>query len=259
MIEPRFDDEIVRHGVHQLHAGQLPAGAVLFTWVAHGDVVVHCAGDLREKARQLAGADDEQSPARTVDGGQHALIELLGGAGRHDVERDGAGGEVEAARQQFVTVQALQQFGDGAGAREWFDGQLNGAAAGQAEAVRFVGGDAVADQLRGAACDAVLAHALDQVVLDAAAGDGSDYAAIVADGQQRADRTRAGAPGLDDGDELAAVTGVDPRGGGLEYFQVDAVHGSAILEEWIKTMMWMILEMTAHRSSGACSSCCSSR
>ena len=53
----------------------------------------------------------------------------------------------------------------------------------------------------------------------------ADYAAVVADGEGGADRARARSPGLDHGDQLAAVTGGDPCGRGLENFEVDAVHG----------------------------------
>ncbi len=36
---------------------------------------------------------------------------------------------------------------------------------------------------------------------------------------------RAGTPGLDDRDQLAALAAVDPGGAGFQYFEVDAVHG----------------------------------
>src|SRR5262249_42791681 len=69
-----------------------------------------------------------------------------------------------------------------------------------------------------------VAHALDKVVLDAAAGDGTDHAAIVANRQGGADGTGAGAPGLDDSDKLTAVARRDPGGAGFQYFEGDAIH-----------------------------------
>ena len=44
-----------------------------------------------------------------------------------------------------------------------------------------------------------------------------------------ADRAWAGAPGLDDGDQLGAVAGGDPGGAGFAYFEVYAVHGAFLL------------------------------
>jgi hypothetical protein len=93
------------------------------------------------------------------------------------------------------------------------------------QAVRLVGADAVADDFGPGAGDAVPAHLLDQVVLDAAAGHRPDHAAVGADRQRGADRPRARAPGLDDGDQLARQALGDPARGGFQNFKVYAVHG----------------------------------
>ncbi|MNN73149.1 hypothetical protein D3C81_1892400 [compost metagenome] len=70
------------------------------------------------------------------------------------------------------------------------------------------------------------AHGVDQVIFDAAARDGTDHRAIVADGQGGAHGAGAGTPRLDDGDEFAAVAGGQPGGAGFQNFKVDAVHGA---------------------------------
>ena len=49
--------------------------------------------------------------------------------------------------------------------------------------------------------------------------------AIFADTKRRAFRTRAGAPGLDDGDHFALLAGGDPVGTGFQDFEINAVHG----------------------------------
>ena len=69
-----------------------------------------------------------------------------------------------------------------------------------------------------------VAHAVDQVVLDAAAGDRADDQAVVAHRQQRAGRARRRAPGLDDGDEPDRVARGVPVAGLREHLQIEAVH-----------------------------------
>src|SRR5471032_1825368 len=202
----------------------MPAGAVFFARVADDDVVVHRDGDLRQEARQLAGAYDQQAPARSMQRHHLPFIHLHHGAVGRLRQFDRAAVQVQRALHQLMALQPFQQLCDAAVRGQRFNGQFDGAAAGQAEAVRLVGADAVADDFRHAALDAVRAHVGDQVVLDAAARDGTYDAAVVADGQRGADRARTGTPGLDDGDQLAAVAGGDPVGAGFQYFEVDAVH-----------------------------------
>src|SRR5450830_1120768 len=128
-----------------------------------------------------------------------------------------------------MALQPQQQFINAAAFRQRFDRQFNRAAARQAETVRIVGGNAVADDFGYVAADAVVAHAGDQVIFNAAARDRADHRAIFANGQRGADGARAGTPGLDDGDQLTAAPGRDPRGAGFQYFEVDRVHEWNIL------------------------------
>ncbi len=234
-IEARFDDEVVGHRMHQVDAGYVPVGAVFLARVADDDAVIHAAGYLRQEARQGAGADDEQAPARAVERVQRFAFDAQHGARSGGRERHRAAVQVDAAFQQFAAFEPVQQFADAAGGRQGFDRQLDGAAAGQAEAVGVVGADAVADDVRhGVRGDTLGAHVLDQVVLDAAAGDRADHAAIVAHGEGGADGARARAPGLDHRDQFAAVARGDPAGGGFQYVEVEAIHGSGGWRCWVR-------------------------
>lgn len=191
-IEPGFDHEVVRHRVHQLCAGEVPVGAVFLARVADDHAVIHCGGHLREEARQRPGADDEQAPARPVNGVQDFVLEAQHGARMGARQGDGAAAQVEPAFEQLSAFKALQEFAQAAVQAQGFDRQFDRAAAGQTEAVGVVGADAVADDVRARiGCDAPGAYVLDQVVLDATAGDGTDHAPIVAHGQGGADRARA--------------------------------------------------------------------
>ena len=147
-VQLRFEHQVVGHHVHQRDAGQLPAAAVFFARVAHGDVVIHRGGDLRDEARQLAGADDEQAPARAVHGAQHAAVDVL--ARRPARRSTGVTAPLRRSSRRATSSwrsEPRQQLADAAGGRQRLDRQFDGAAAGQAEAVRLVGADAVADDL----------------------------------------------------------------------------------------------------------------
>ena len=83
----------------------------------------------------------------------------------------------------------FQQFGDTALRRQRLDRQLDSAAAGQAETMRFLGGDVIGDNLRHAMADALLTYLRAQVILDATSRHRPDHIAIA--------RYRPFGPGLD--------------------------------------------------------------
>ena len=56
--------------------GEVPAVGVLLARIDHQHVVVEHARHLGEIARELAGADEQQAPARAVHGGQHLAVEF---------------------------------------------------------------------------------------------------------------------------------------------------------------------------------------
>ena len=136
----------------------------------------------------------------------------------------GAGLEVEHPRDQLVPARcarAPSSIQPKSSQRLLHQAQV--AAAGQAEAGRFLLGHAVGDERR-LADPLALAHAVDQVVLDAAAGDRAGDLAVVAHRQQGAGRARRRAPGLDDGDEPDRAALATPVAGLREHLQIEAVH-----------------------------------
>ena len=108
--------------------------------------------------------------------------------------------ELQRARHQFVPRGARQHLVDPVDGEQRLLHQAQVAAAGQAEARRLFLGDAVGDE-RGLVDTLAVAHALDQVVLDAAARHRADHQAVAAQAQQRAGRARRRAPGFDDRDQ----------------------------------------------------------
>ena len=56
--------------------GEVPAGGVFLARIDHHHVVVEHARHLGEVARELAGADQHQAPARAVHRREHAAVEL---------------------------------------------------------------------------------------------------------------------------------------------------------------------------------------
>src|SRR6185436_17139572 len=71
-------------------------------------------------------------------------------------------------------------------------------------------------------------RAVDDVVLDAPAGNRADNEAVVADRKHGALGAWRAAPRLDDGHEQHAAAAVEPLGAALEYFEIDTVHGRCV-------------------------------
>jgi hypothetical protein len=84
-------------------------------------------------------------------------------------------------------------------------------------------GDAIGDE-RGLGHPFALAHPLDQVILDTAAGHRAHDLSILTDREQRTGRTGGRAPGLDDGDQPDGASLGMPGAGLSKHQQVETVH-----------------------------------
>jgi hypothetical protein len=141
------------------------------------------------------------------------------------LERGLAGIHLEPAQHQLLLADRFEQRVDRARLADGLEHDLQRSAARQAPARRVLIGDAVSDELRLVRRNLAALHLVDQVVLDAPAGDRAGDLPIVADRDHRADRARRRAPGLDDRAERYAVSRLAPRFGAAEDFDVYAVHG----------------------------------
>jgi hypothetical protein len=151
--------------------------------------------------------------------------EHVGLAGR--LQRHRAARQVQHAAHHLAARQRGEQLGQAGGRGHRLEHQLQRAAAGQAEALRLLGADAVLHHLGRVERERAVAHLGDEVVLDAAAGDRAGDAAVVAHRHRRAHRARRRAPGAGDGAEHRAVAGLVPVLHLLQHAQVNVVHGFA--------------------------------
>ena len=133
--------------------------------------------------------------------------------------------QIELAAHALARREQRQQLGDARARGHRLEHQFHRAAAGQAEALRLLGADAVAHDL-GTPLERqrALAHLLDQVVLDAAAGDGAGDDAVAAHRDHRADRPRRRAPGAHHGAEHRALPRFEPGRDLAQHIQIDVVH-----------------------------------
>ncbi|MFO0001282.1 MAG: hypothetical protein ACK559_09135, partial [bacterium] len=172
---------IVGHRAHEFDAGHVPAEHVFLARVADGHAVVERARHLGDLALQLAGANDEQPPQRTVDGLQHLAVEAKDGVARAGRERDRTGAHVERAHRELAPVarrdQLLEHGKPGLG--DWLDDDGQPPAAGQSEPLGLLAGDAV-DQLLRCGRGAGAGELRDHVVLDTTARYRSRDHAVVA-------------------------------------------------------------------------------
>ena len=136
---------------------------------------------------------------------------------------------VEKARHQLVAADDLEQLAELRLGRDRLEHELQRAAAGQVEALRLLGGHAVGQRRRLALRQRVVAHLVDHVVLDAAAGHRAHHVAVVADDQHRAHRAGRGAPRAHHRRERGAAAFVLPGLRGPQHFEIDTVHRTALL------------------------------
>ncbi len=197
LVELHVGHGIVRHGAHHGDAGNVPGLGIFLARIAYGHLEAQADGDLAQIFRQLPGADHQHAVARPVDGEQGGAVEGQAVGGQGGPERGAAACHVERARHQLAALHGFQQFVKVAGGAERLGHQFDGAAAGQAEAVRFLGADAVLDGFGVRAGNAFAPYPVDEVVLDAAARDRAHHQAVVAHRQHRAFGPGRGAPGPD--------------------------------------------------------------
>ena len=106
---------------------------VFLARIAYGDLVIERLRHLREKARQLAAADDQQPPAGPVHALQRFAVEceqVLPVAG---TSASPPVSHIEQAHDQLVPLDALQELFDPALRRYRLEHELQRAAARQAE------------------------------------------------------------------------------------------------------------------------------
>ena len=181
---------IVGHAGYEAGVLGLEAGGVLLTRVAHQHLVAQGRRHRAEVLRQLPGADDQQAPTRAVVGdevgvSQFELVRFPRGLQLHL-----ARGQGQAAAYALPGLQLLQQLVQPGMRLHKFQHQLDQAAAGQAEAVRGLGVDAVANHLRHARGQRARLGLGDQVVLDAAPRDTAGHQAVIPDGHAGTRRAR---------------------------------------------------------------------
>ena len=179
---------VVGHAAVERHAGDVPARGVLLARIHHGDVVIQHVRHFGEVLRKLPGADQHQAPARAVHRGERLAVELEHVLPAAGLLRHLAGGHVQAPAHQLLLADGGEQRLDAAFLRDRLQHQLQGAAAGQAPARRFLVGHPIGHPLR--QVGSLRLYLFDQVILDAAAGDRAHHLAVVADHDQRAHRAR---------------------------------------------------------------------
>ena len=75
-IHVQRGDHIVGHAAIDLHRGHVPAAVVLLARVDHHHLIIEHARHFRQVTRELAGADQDQPPARPVHGTQDLAVEF---------------------------------------------------------------------------------------------------------------------------------------------------------------------------------------
>ena len=110
-------DHVVGHAALERHARNVPAAGVLLARVDHQHVVIEHVRHLGEVARQLAGADQHQAPARPVHRGEHLAVEferVLPGPG---LQRHAAAVHLQAAAHQLLLRDRLEQLAEARSSR----------------------------------------------------------------------------------------------------------------------------------------------
>jgi hypothetical protein len=180
---------------------------------------------------KLAGADQEHAVLGAEGVGELGVVhlELVGGGGFGELH--GARCERHRALHEPAFFEFGHQGVERSGVGVVFEQQFERAAAGQAEAVRLVGGDAVLHQRGRRAQGHVFAVAVrvavarDQVVLDAAARDRTHHRAVIGQRHDRADRPRRRAPGAHHRGQERALAGLPPVAQRAQHHDIEIFHG----------------------------------
>ena len=116
----------------------------------------------------------------------------------------GAGRHVERAGDELTGFHGAQQGVDSAGSVQRLQHELQRATARQPKAMRFFSADAVFDGFGLGVMQAFAAHAVDEVVFNAAARDRADDDTVIAQREHRAFGPRRRTPRFDYRDEQHA-------------------------------------------------------
>src|SRR5581483_1385694 len=170
-IEIHCHHHVVGHTAIERHAFDIPAIRIFLARIADRHVVVERLRHLCNVLGKLPSANDEQAPSRTVDGAQPSAIEVqdirTGGA----LQRHLSGIDLQGARHQLVAFYPFQKLWQFRLRGDRLQNKLELAAAGQAKALRLIFGDAVNREFRLVDGKRFGADLVNQVVLDAAAGN----------------------------------------------------------------------------------------
>ena len=225
-------DHVVRHVGQHGGAGDVPGAAVFLARIAHRHREAAEQRHGRQVFRQLSGAD-QQHPVFGSEGVDDFLVAGLE-ARRHRSRRQprGAIRKAHGPLHQLAAFERLDQLRQAGWVRVVFEQQFQRAATRQAKTMGLVGGDAVLHESRRTGRNPVpgflrrvgLREAVDQVVLDAAAGDGADHGAVFAQRHDRADRPRRRAPGAHHGRHQRALARHTPVAQRAQHHHVEVFH-----------------------------------
>ncbi len=162
---------------------------MLLARVAHRHGKAAELGHRRQVLAELAGAYQQHAVLGAEDIDQQAVAQRQLPRSLCGAERHLPVGQAHRPPHHSALLQFLHEIVQRRRVGVEFQQQLEGPAAGRAEAVGLVGGHAVRDETRRAAADArpVLC---DQIIFDAAAADGPHDAAVFGQCQDRAGRPR---------------------------------------------------------------------
>ena len=167
--------------------------------------------NLADRIAALTGAEDSAT-LRAIEADVAALLGWTGEAFRH-VKPPAFTASLDATRREIVT-------------RSWVGSgrspgsSSNTSAGGSTSSATSVPAMRSRMAATGVAIDrriALLVEREREVVFDATARHRTDHHAVAADRRQRADRTRRGTPGPDDGGEHHAMAAGDPVAGGADH------------------------------------------
>ncbi len=211
---------------------EVPAVGVLAARVAHGDMVIERLRHLREIPAHLRRADEEQPPARPMHRLQYLAVELEQVRPFARLDAHLARVHVEKASGKLVALDDGKQILELRFRSDRLENDLQRTAAGKPEARRLLLRDAVGRDLGFRSRERLALHLVDEVVLDAAAGNRAHDLTIVANDEHRSDRPRSGAPGMNDRAQGGAVARFAPFQGAAHHFQIDTIHGNSLLRKY---------------------------
>src|SRR5688500_3740828 len=113
-VEIELAYHVVGHAHVERHAGQVPAAGVLLARVDHYDAVIEHVRHLGEIARELAGTDQHQAPARTVHRSEYPAVKLENVLPASWLERGLPAIHLQPALHELLADDALEKLGNAA-------------------------------------------------------------------------------------------------------------------------------------------------